>query len=229
MVLRVYAMWNQSRTILAILLLCYFVGVIFQVVTTGIFDNPDTYLSGMSSPNWSYIYDLEHLPPPLFPSVMTAQVHGFSVCYTTYNPLPPFLTYSNIEPSVFVLILLILALVPTMKQSIEMYKVTKRWQPNRYMSLLAREGVFYLFMYVLALVFIFTRSLHPSYHCPYGAIESRYTNSPLTFIILPNQEFAQHHHYDGEGRVKSVKRGLAVRSQHLRCRISVSYHPLVHH
>lgn len=48
--------------------------------------------------------------------------------------------------------------------------------------------------------------------------------------MLLNQEFAQQHHqYDGESRVKSIKRELAARSQHAGCYIFISYYASVHH
>lgn len=46
MILRVYAMWNQSKTILAALLFLYVVEVIADFVIAGVYDNPNTYLSG---------------------------------------------------------------------------------------------------------------------------------------------------------------------------------------
>ena len=41
-----------------------------------------------------------------------------------------------------------LALLQFVKQSIQMYRVTKQWQLNRYMSLLVREGILYFLVYV---------------------------------------------------------------------------------
>ena len=49
MILRVYAMWNQSKSILWILLLfIYMPQTIVTLVIAGIYDNPNTYLSGVS-------------------------------------------------------------------------------------------------------------------------------------------------------------------------------------
>lgn len=50
MILRVYAMWNQSKWILYFLLCIYGPQVIISLVFTSIFANPNTYLSGMSYP-----------------------------------------------------------------------------------------------------------------------------------------------------------------------------------
>jgi hypothetical protein len=48
MILRVYAMWNRSKWILYSLLLIYVPQVIVFFIFTGIYDNPNTYLSGVS-------------------------------------------------------------------------------------------------------------------------------------------------------------------------------------
>ena len=48
MILRVYAMWGQSRTILRVLLFIFGVETILGVVFMAVYINPNTYLSGMS-------------------------------------------------------------------------------------------------------------------------------------------------------------------------------------
>ena len=48
MILRVYAMWNQSKRILYILLSICVPQAIATFVAHGIYVNPNTYLSGMS-------------------------------------------------------------------------------------------------------------------------------------------------------------------------------------
>ena len=48
MILRVYAAWGRSRTILGILLFFYVPQIIVAFVFTGIFNNPGTYFSGTS-------------------------------------------------------------------------------------------------------------------------------------------------------------------------------------
>ena len=44
--------------------------------------------------------------------------------------------------------LLILAVISTLKQSVAMYKATKQWQPNHYMQLFAKDGILYFLAYV---------------------------------------------------------------------------------
>jgi hypothetical protein len=42
----------------------------------------------------------------------------------------------------------ILALVQFVRQSLQMYRVTKQWQINQYIGLLVREGILYFLVYV---------------------------------------------------------------------------------
>ena len=48
MILRVYAMWNQSKRILCILLFIYVPQIIVSFVFAAIYEDPNTHLSGMS-------------------------------------------------------------------------------------------------------------------------------------------------------------------------------------
>ena len=48
MILWVYAMWNRSKRILYILLFIFVPQVPVAFAYRGIYDNPNTYLSGMS-------------------------------------------------------------------------------------------------------------------------------------------------------------------------------------
>jgi hypothetical protein len=48
MILRVYALWNQSNRVLYTLLFIYVPQVIISFVGQGIYRNPNTYLSSMS-------------------------------------------------------------------------------------------------------------------------------------------------------------------------------------
>lgn len=47
MILRVYAMWNQSKWILYILMLIYVLQMVSFLTVQGIYDNPNTDLSSM--------------------------------------------------------------------------------------------------------------------------------------------------------------------------------------
>ncbi|KAG8216189.1 hypothetical protein J3R82DRAFT_8214 [Butyriboletus roseoflavus] len=126
MVLRVYAMWNQSKWILWLLLFIYVPQVIFSLIVAGVY-NTNTYIS-----------------------VTIVQVTNFSFCDLSSNTTTFMLAvYANLIPR-FVLgaMLLILAGTQTLKQSVNMYKATKQWQPNRYMERLVRDGMIYFLVYV---------------------------------------------------------------------------------
>lgn len=78
-----------------------------------------------------------------------------SFCSSSSSNTPFIVEVFEVIPR-FVLgaMLLILALTQTLKQSVNMYKATKRWQPNRYMRRLARDGIFYFVVYVSVFPFL---------------------------------------------------------------------------
>ncbi|KAF8452921.1 hypothetical protein L210DRAFT_3520008 [Boletus edulis BED1] len=126
MILRVYAMWNRSRTILCVLLLLYTIQTIMTVVIDVIYDNPTSL------------------------SVIVVQVLDFSFCIAQPgNTSLRSGTYFVISRSVFSAILTVLAVFQTLWQSFEMYKATKQWQPNRYIQKLVKDGIIYFVVNVL--------------------------------------------------------------------------------
>ncbi|KAF8131832.1 hypothetical protein EV363DRAFT_1164341 [Boletus edulis] len=134
MILRVYAMWNRSRTILFILLFIYVPQIIIVVVVDGIYNNPNTYFSAG-----------------------LAQVLDFSFCFDWYINTPATLTMYHAAPRlVLSAVLVILAVSQTLKQSFEMYKATKQWQPNRYMQKLVGDGILYFIVNVLYQIYYIT-------------------------------------------------------------------------
>ncbi|KAF8139871.1 hypothetical protein EV363DRAFT_1152121 [Boletus edulis] len=126
MILRVYAMWNRSRTVLSTLLFLLVTQTIVTVVLNGIYNNPNTHVS-----------------------VTMGQVLDFSFCISSFINTPVTLpVYRAVPQLVLSAALVILAVSQTLKQSFEMYKATKKWQPNRYMQKLVRDGILYFFVYV---------------------------------------------------------------------------------
>ena len=91
---------------------------------------------------------------PFFSLVTVVQIQDFSVCAMSYTTgyLGTFPT--TIPRIILSAILFILALIPSFKESVGMYKVTKQWQLNRYMKLLARDGIIYFLVYVFLLSFL---------------------------------------------------------------------------
>ena len=83
--------------------------------------------------------------------VTIGQVPGFpeaSWCSILLNVPPNLTIYFMIPRFVLSVVLFILAVMQTLKQSVAMYKATKQWQPNRYMVLLVQHGIIYFFTYV---------------------------------------------------------------------------------
>ena len=92
------------------------------------------------------------LPP--FSPVVVVEVIDFPLCIIYLNP--PSHLPSSIMALRFVLsiMLLILAVISTLKESIVMYKVTKQWQPNHYMQQVVKDGIFYFIVYVSLFPFL---------------------------------------------------------------------------
>ena len=67
---------------------------------------------------------------------------------------------------VLCVLLLILAVISSLKESVVLYKATKQWQPNRYIQLLVKDGILYFLVYVFLFPFIQFHSLpsHFSHH-----------------------------------------------------------------
>lgn len=94
-----------------------------------------------------------------FSPVTVVQVLNFRHCsYTSHGT--PLGTYRAIPRYFLGTALLILAAIPTFRQSIEMYKLTKRWGTNRSMNLLLKEGAVYFVVYVSLVSLCHSCALH---------------------------------------------------------------------
>ncbi|KAF8126726.1 hypothetical protein EV363DRAFT_561121 [Boletus edulis] len=125
MILRVYAIWGRSKTILCILLFIYVLTGITAIVLVGIYDNHNIYLL-----------------------VTIVQVLDFSLCSISFgNVLPS--VYLIAPQLVLNAGLMFLVVFQSLKQSFEVYKATKQWQSNRYMQQLLRDGILYFVMNVV--------------------------------------------------------------------------------
>ncbi|KAF8420300.1 hypothetical protein L210DRAFT_3574716 [Boletus edulis BED1] len=124
MILRVYAIYNRSRTILHVLLTVYIAEVIAFIVATCIYSDPKYIL------------------------VSIFQVLDITVCATVIETRSGINLYPIIQciPSA---ILSIMVVAQSMKQSLQMYRVTRKWELNRYVALLVRDGVLYFFVYIV--------------------------------------------------------------------------------
>jgi len=125
MILRVYAMWNRSWRILGVLLFTYIPSIILAVVSAAMYGSASYVI--VDVPNWS-------------------------IC--NYSPVDTsigFFPFSSFPGSILGIQLLVLAISRTLKQSIEIYKTTKQWQPNRYMKLFVKDGMLFFILSMLTL------------------------------------------------------------------------------
>ncbi|KAF8556921.1 hypothetical protein OG21DRAFT_507966 [Imleria badia] len=131
MILRVYALWNRARWILNILLLIYVPQIISFLIVQGIYDNPNAYLK-------VGVVQLTSTGSSKYYCTVTTSTASIAVFLPTI--------YSLIPRFVMGVTLLLLAVIQTCKQSLQMYRATKRWQPNRYMQQLVKDGIIYFLM-----------------------------------------------------------------------------------
>ncbi|KAF8437497.1 hypothetical protein L210DRAFT_3505252 [Boletus edulis BED1] len=84
------------------------------------------------------------------------QVPGFSTCDHSLSTSSPVLYFYLLGLRATISIMLLgLAAIQTLKQSVEMYQVTKQWKPNQYMQLLVKDGILY---------FVVVREFHDHKH-----------------------------------------------------------------
>lgn len=89
-----------------------------------------------------------HITERVSPNLIgTAQVLEFSFCaLQDSSPIWPE-AMDAIQLTLGVLMCLLIA-YQFIRQSLQMYRATRRFQPSRYMSLLTREGMLYFLAYV---------------------------------------------------------------------------------
>ncbi|KIJ07075.1 hypothetical protein PAXINDRAFT_103107 [Paxillus involutus ATCC 200175] len=126
MILRVYAMYRRSKILLAILLAIYIPTTVLCTVATIMYSHPNVTLT-----------------------VTTTEAAVFNFCVATYDTTSLFGTYTVIPRLVLGVILCTLAVAKFVRESLDMHKAIKQWQPNRYLELLTRESVLYFIAYLV--------------------------------------------------------------------------------
>ncbi|KAF8119702.1 hypothetical protein EV363DRAFT_1196235 [Boletus edulis] len=146
MILRVYTLWKRSKAILYILLFIFLVQTIIDIVFTGIYVNPNTHLS-----------------------VTVVRVFDISFCNVSFVNGPPtrgfFIAVVVLPGLLLAATLFIFAVFQAVKQSVELYKATKQWQPNRYVQQLVSDGITYFALYVPIYPIRPIFCANPSDHC----------------------------------------------------------------
>ncbi|KAI9567635.1 hypothetical protein HD554DRAFT_2105489, partial [Boletus coccyginus] len=118
MIFRVYALYGRSKKILAFLLFIYSGEVVATAIAGVVYTIP-----GNASMT---------IPPAPYPSVCELQ-------YASWN----WGRYSVIPQVVLQGVMCLLAIYQSLKQSLHLYKATKRWQFNQYFQLLVNQGLLY--------------------------------------------------------------------------------------
>jgi len=128
MIWRVYAMWKQSKTVLCILLFIYVPQIFVTFIFDGIYEFPGRTLL-----------------------VKVQQLPGFGAFCTYPDAMFPYpVIYRAIPRFVLGTALLTLAIIPPVKQAVEMYRVTKQWRAKQStVKLLVREGAVYFIVNLL--------------------------------------------------------------------------------
>jgi len=127
MILRVYALWGHNKVVLAILMFIW----VAQVVISGL---------------WEILY----FGPGRTLSATVSQVLDYKFCtYASTAVGAPADRWRTLPRFCLGAALLVLAVIPTLRYSLEMYKVTKTWQSNRPIKLLVREGAVYFVVNLL--------------------------------------------------------------------------------
>jgi len=126
MILRVYALWNCNKVILWILLFIY----IPQILV-------------------SFVWEIIYYEPGKTLEASVDQVLNFKFCSYASTLVTPSATWRALSRFVLGAAMLILAVIPTLNYSIDMYRGAKTWQNNRYIKLLVKEGAVYFVVNLL--------------------------------------------------------------------------------
>ncbi|KAF8838714.1 hypothetical protein BDN67DRAFT_971104 [Paxillus ammoniavirescens] len=122
-ILRVYAMYNRSKTVLAILLAFYIVTIILDGVSIAVDSDLKTYMT-----------------------MSILEVVDVKVCALTCktcNAVSLLPNYTYISRLVLDTLLCFLAVTQYVRQLLQMHKAVKKWQSNRYMELLVQQSILY--------------------------------------------------------------------------------------
>jgi len=127
MVFRIYAMYGQSRQVLALLLFLYTGEVTVSIAGGIMFSKPGALLV--------------FIPPAPDPSVCIVQYPSWN--WGRYSAVPLVALQGT---------MCLLAIFQFFRQSLQLYKGTRRWQFNKYINLLVHQGILYFIINFLRAV-----------------------------------------------------------------------------
>ena len=86
--------------------------------------------------------------------VKVIQVVDVAFCNISFIKAPSHLVFGfPLLRFVLGVMLLILVVISSLKQSVVLYRATRQWQPNRYVQLLVKDGILYFIAYVFPFPF----------------------------------------------------------------------------
>jgi hypothetical protein len=147
MILRICAMYNRSRRILAILLVIYIPTLVLSITSAAYSTGQKLYLSGNVQVNRRLPAHSTSLSAPTLPSVLA--VADVKICVMATNDMAHVVTYAIVARLVIGTLLCILAVAKFVRQSLEIHKALKQWRSDRYMKLFVRESILYFIAYAL--------------------------------------------------------------------------------
>ncbi|KAF8428922.1 hypothetical protein L210DRAFT_951277 [Boletus edulis BED1] len=192
MIFRVYAIWNRSTRILYVLLFVFAAQVVSSFILTGLYDSPNTYLL-----------------------TSVVQVDKFSFCNSfNVNLNTTLLLFGYLFPRyVLSAMLVVLAIIPTLKQAVEMHRATKQWQPNLYVRQLVKDGILYFLVNLINNVAstLTAKAVTNEIWILFLNVVIYITLCPIIprFIISIRELYDR----DGRGRVQGIDTGFGASSQ----------------
>ena len=90
---------------------------------------------------------------PLDHLVIIAQVLNYSICEFQIVVLFSVILLQTAAQVILGTLMCLLAVIQSIRESLQMYRVTKRFEISRYLSLLTRDGILYFLAYVHVLSF----------------------------------------------------------------------------
>lgn len=142
MILRVYAMYNRSGIVFGVLIMLYIAEIVILFVGSSFYSDP-TYATGT--------YRISSINPcSLFTRTLKVSVSpllSFTVCHLKFST-QRWNNASTIVQCILAAVLYICVMVQFARESLQMYRATRNWRLNKYMSLLVRDGLLYFLVCV---------------------------------------------------------------------------------
>ena len=147
MILRVWAMWNRSKSILYILLTSYAREIIPSAVSCIVYSIP-RHFAGKYKLTSTTPYITPTNPPARCHIAFSTHVLNLSYC-TSGSNTPTWGRVSNVMQLTHATVMCTLVVARFVGQSVRTYRTTKQRQSNRLVNLLVVEGILYFLVYVL--------------------------------------------------------------------------------